>query len=179
MKGAVPKLMWLAAAATWAHNHFFFNTINGTRLLYMQDNYVEGHLLFNIRHSQYFQPHGSSPHFALCICACLDNKFSQHWHGRAGPLKGTAYSPDLTPPHDCWTWGMLKEHVYGSKPRDIQELQRRNEHVTVSTLPWTNPTDLGVTWKWFQVCMKAMVVTTLPDLGQPLFCNFLQWNQFW
>jgi hypothetical protein len=131
MKGAVPKLMSGEVQLLHGpHNHIFLNNINGTRFLYIPDNYVEDHLLLNIRHPRYFQLHGSSPHFALCIHACLD-KFPQQWNGTAGPLNRTAYSPDLIP-HDCWTQGMLKEHVYSSKPRDAQEFQRRNESVNTT-----------------------------------------------
>jgi len=88
------------------HTTILLNNINGTRLVYIPDNYVEGHLLLNIRHPQYFQLHGSSPHFALCIHACLA-KFPRHWNGTAKPLNRMAYSPDLTL-NDCWTRGMLK-----------------------------------------------------------------------
>lgn len=112
------------------HTTILFNNINCTRFLYIPDNYVEDHLLLNIRHPQYFQLHGSSPIFVLCIHACLD-KFPQHQNGTVGPLNGMAYSPDLTP-HDCWTQGMLKEHVYSSKPRDAQENQKRNELVNTT-----------------------------------------------
>lgn len=131
MKGAVPKLM--SGEVQMLHgpqNHIFFNNNNGTIFLYIPDNYVEYHLLLNIRHPRHIQLHGSSPHFALCIHACLD-KFPQHQNGTAGPLNRMAYSPDLTP-HDCCTQGMLKEHVYSSKPRDAQENQRRNELVNTT-----------------------------------------------
>jgi hypothetical protein len=104
-EGAVPRLKSGELQLPHGpHNHIFYTTINGTRFLYMPDNYVEDHLVLNNGHSRYFQLYGSSTHFALCICACFDKMFPQFYifrtvhctiHMRERPTRCTLFLINL------------------------------------------------------------------------------------
>ncbi|XP_054449778.1 uncharacterized protein LOC129087027 [Pteronotus mesoamericanus] len=72
----------------------------------------------------YFQQDGTPPHYALCVREWLDVHFEGRWIGRRGPLEWPDGSPDLTPP-DFFLWGVLKDLVYKTEPRNIDELKDR------------------------------------------------------
>lgn len=71
-----------------------------------------------------FMHDGAPAHYATEVRAWLDEKFPNRWIGRRGAIEWPARSPDLTPP-DFFLWGVLKEDVYGSRAKDIQELMDR------------------------------------------------------
>jgi len=67
---------------------------------------------------------GAPPHFALSVCAWLDQKFL----GRRGPHKWPARSPDPTPCY-FFLWGWAKEEVYRAKPCTMEEMEDRIRNV--------------------------------------------------
>ena len=69
----------------------------------------------------------------LTLMAYLDHTFLGRRIGRSGPLPWPPYSPDLTS-CDFWLWGMVKEHVYGRKILDINDLKDRIRNV-ISSIP--------------------------------------------
>ena len=71
-----------------------------------------------------FLQDGAPPHFAISVRNWLDEHFPGKWIGRRGPIDWPARSPDLTP-LDFYVWGHLKQLVYASKPRTINDLKRK------------------------------------------------------
>ena len=67
---------------------------------------------------------GAPPHWSRAVRKWLDRKFPGRWIGRGGPVRWPARSPDLTP-CDFFLWGFLKSKVYGTRPRDMEELRER------------------------------------------------------
>ena len=52
----------------------------------------------------------------------LNEHFPQRWIGRRGAIEWPPRSPDMTPP-DFFVWGVIKDKVYGSRPRNLDELR--------------------------------------------------------
>ena len=50
-----------------------------------------------------------------------------------GLVKWAARLPDLTP-CDFWLWGMVKERVYVTKPRNVRDPRQKIENV-IATIP--------------------------------------------
>ena len=53
--------------------------------------------------------------------------------GCRGLQKWPARTPDLTP-YDFFLWGWLKEQVYSTKPRNLEELEERIREVMIFIL---------------------------------------------
>jgi hypothetical protein len=81
-----------------------------------------------------FMQDGAPPHFALVVRAWLDAQFPGRWMGRRGPHEWPARNPDLTP-CDFFLWGWVKEEVYRTKPRTLEELEDRIREVIASIPP--------------------------------------------
>ncbi|CAI9536326.1 unnamed protein product [Staurois parvus] len=62
----------------------------------------------------------------------LKEHFPGRWLGRRGPHEWPATSPDLTP-CDFFLWGLLKEQVYSTKPKTLEELEGRLREVICAT----------------------------------------------
>lgn len=71
-----------------------------------------------------FQQDGAPPHFALRVRERLNEKFPGQWIGRGGPILWPPRSPDLSP-LDFFLWGYVKDTVYKTPVKDIQELKTR------------------------------------------------------
>ena len=65
----------------------------------------------------------ASPHFAVVIREWLNAQFSGKWMGRLGLHEWLARSPDLISHYDAFLWDWLKEQVYSTKPRNLEELK--------------------------------------------------------
>lgn len=72
----------------------------------------------------WFQQDGAPPHYAVDVRRYLDEIFLNRWIGRRGHIEWPARSPDLNP-LDFFMWGHMKNVVYKTKPRHIEELQER------------------------------------------------------
>jgi transposase len=72
----------------------------------------------------WFQQDGAPPHYSRQVRHYLDNVFPNRWIGRRGFIEWPARSPDLSP-LDYFMWGYVKDRVYKTKPRDIDDLRNR------------------------------------------------------
>jgi hypothetical protein len=57
---------------------------------------------------------GAQPHFHNLVRSYLDERLSNSWIGRGGPMGWPPRSPDLTP-MDFLLWGFVKHNVYVPK----------------------------------------------------------------
>ena len=74
-----------------------------------------------------FMQDGASPHFAIVVREWLNAQIP----GRRGSHEWPARSPDLTP-CDFFLWSWLKEQVYSTKPRNLEEPKGRIHEVMTS-----------------------------------------------
>ena len=104
---------------------FFFQQKTITADIYLQTltEYVppqleefQAHILF--------QQDGAPPHWGKKVREFLDQKFSNRWIGRDGPIFWPPRSPDITP-LDFFLWGYVKDIVYRTKVKDISDLKER------------------------------------------------------
>ena len=72
----------------------------------------------------WFQQDGAPAHYDRQVRQWLDQKFPGRWLGRRGPIEWPPRSCDLTP-CDFFLWGVIKERVYATKPRDLEDLKDR------------------------------------------------------
>lgn len=72
----------------------------------------------------WFQHDGAPPHNASCVKNYLDEQFPSRWIGPGGTKEWPPRSPDLTP-LDFFLWGYLKDKVYGTNSRTVEELKIR------------------------------------------------------
>ena len=89
-----------------------------------------------------FQQDGAPPHWGLRVRESLDRQFPGKWIGRGGPIPWPARSPDVTP-LDFFFWGYVKDRVYQTPIRDIEELKRK----IVEVVATVNRNMLKNTWK--------------------------------
>jgi len=73
-----------------------------------------------------WQQDGAPPHYGQAVRDYLDDTFSE-WIGRRGTVEWPPRSPDLTP-CDFSLWGVIKDHVYAQKPRNVDHLKLLIEH---------------------------------------------------
>ncbi|GJQ72789.1 hypothetical protein Trydic_g1439 [Trypoxylus dichotomus] len=58
----------------------------------------------------------------------LNDKFGKRGIGKSGPLPWPVHVPDLTP-SDFWLWDVVKDQIYASKPRNLDDLKYRITHI--------------------------------------------------
>ena len=74
------------------------------------------------RADQWFQQDGATPHTATATLGWLRNKFGDQVISRKTVNPWASHSPELNPP-DFFLWGYVKDRVYVTKPRSIDELK--------------------------------------------------------
>ncbi|GBM18465.1 hypothetical protein AVEN_66824-1 [Araneus ventricosus] len=74
-----------------------------------------------------FQQDGSPPHWSLEVRKVLDENFPSRWIGSGGPIPWPPRFPDITSLD--FLWGYVKNIVYQSPIRDIDELKSRTKAV--------------------------------------------------
>ena len=74
--------------------------------------------------SVWFQQDGAPPHFGLQVRNFLNDTFTERWIGRREAIEWPPRSPDLTA-LDFFFWGYLKDRVYKTKPRNLDDLRHR------------------------------------------------------
>ena len=118
--------VWAAICADRLIGPFFFDqTVNGERYLSMlQEQFWPEVERIGLNEKMIFMQDGAPPHWSRAVRNWLDMKFAGRWIGRGGPVRWPARSPDLTP-CDFFLWGFIKSKVYGTRPRDIEELKER------------------------------------------------------
>lgn len=118
--------VWCGLSSNGKVGPFFFEgTVTGAAYLQMlQEKIIPA--LGNIYNEElyYFQQDGAPPHYHRDVRAFLDYNFPQRWIGRRGSASEfPPRSPDLTP-MDFYLWGVMKNSVYGKKPRTLVQLKR-------------------------------------------------------
>ena len=100
---------------------FFDTTVSKDSYLALPKDQIEP----AIAGKDLFYMHDGAPaHYAKEVRAWLDEKFSDRWIGRRGPIEWPPRSSDLTPP-DFFLWGVLKEQVYAERVGTIDELRHK------------------------------------------------------
>ena len=74
------------------------------------------------RKRQWFQQDGATPHTAKQTLQWLKKRFYSRVISLKTDQPWPPHSPDLNPP-DFFLWGFLKDRVYATKPRSIEELK--------------------------------------------------------
>ncbi|PNF31580.1 hypothetical protein B7P43_G00793 [Cryptotermes secundus] len=64
------------------------------------------------------------PHWSTIVRDALEKHFPGRWTGRGGPISWPPRSPDITP-LDCFLCGYVKDVVYKTQVRDIDQLETR------------------------------------------------------
>jgi len=72
----------------------------------------------------WFQQDGAPPHYGRIVRNYLNDTFPNRWIGRRGTIEWPPRSPDIAP-LDFFLWGYIKNKVYFTKPRNLDELQQR------------------------------------------------------
>lgn len=103
---------------------FFDGTVNGDNYLEMLRNYAVPELQMTNEnfHDIYFQHDGAPPHYAIRVREYVERVFGGKTIGRGMAIEMPPRSPDLTP-MDFFFWGFVKEKVYRTKPRTIDDLK--------------------------------------------------------
>ena len=107
--------VWCGLLCNKVIGPFFFQQKTITADIYLQTltEYVAPQL-------EEFQPHSlfqqdeAPPHWGKKVREFLDQKFSNRWIGRGGPIFWPPRSPDITP-LDFFLWGFVKDIVYRTK----------------------------------------------------------------
>lgn len=123
-----PKvIVWGGVWKGGAVGPFFFDgNVNGANYLKMLNDFLVPYLrqkriLGKIR----FQQDGAPPHWSRDVRAFLDRTFPRGWIGRgSNSVSWPARSPDLSP-CDFYLWGTIKDKVYKSKPRTMEDLKTK------------------------------------------------------
>ncbi|EFN82476.1 hypothetical protein EAI_06335, partial [Harpegnathos saltator] len=68
----------------------------------------------------WFQQDGASPHYGRIVRNYLNDTFPNRWIGRRGTIEWPPRSPDIAP-LDFFLWGYIKNKVYFTKPRNLDE----------------------------------------------------------
>lgn len=79
------------------------------------------------RRDLWFMHDGAPAHFSHVARDYLNNTFPNRWIGRGGPIAWPPRSPDCTP-IDFFLWGYLKQLVYSTPIRTLEELRDRIHH---------------------------------------------------
>jgi hypothetical protein len=121
----MPRVSWsgLEFGPKASSDPFFEGNVDGSSYLdLLNDQFWPevGHLVEE--QQLWFMQDGAPAHWAKLVRNWLDQKFTNRWIGRGGEIAWPPRSPDLTPP-DFFLWGLLKDRVYSSKPRTIEDLK--------------------------------------------------------
>ena len=83
------------------------------------------------------RPIRAPPHFSNIVATFLDEQFPATWIGRGSPyITWPAKSPDITPP-DFSFGGFVKDQVYRTSIRDLEDLQERIYAALNNVIPQT------------------------------------------
>lgn len=107
--------------------YFLQPRLNGEAYLnFLRDNLPDllEDVPLRLRQEMWFMHDGAPPHFSLRVRAYLDIAFPRRWIGRGGTVAWPARSPDMNP-CDFFLWGYLKDLVYRSEVRDVEDLRQR------------------------------------------------------
>ncbi|CAF0839836.1 unnamed protein product [Rotaria sp. Silwood1] len=102
---------------------FFRDTVTAESYLEKLRDEIVPAIKSRMNLEEIFYMHDGAPaHYAQSVRYFLHETFPDRWIGRRGPIEWPARSPDLTPT-DYFLWGVIKDRVYATKPKDLQELE--------------------------------------------------------
>ena len=105
--------------------HVQHETMNGERYRAILVEKVVPLLSQRRNRHQIYQQDGAPAHFASSVRALLDDKLTDRWIGRGGPIQWPPRSPDLAV-NDFWLWGYIRDKLYRDpRPRTLAALQDR------------------------------------------------------
>lgn len=117
---------------------FFQGHLTGERYLEFLQNEIEDsldELPLAINNDQlYFQQDGAPPHNAIAVRNYLEERFESNVISTHGPIRWPPRSPDLTP-IDFFVWSHIKEIVYATPSRTLQDLENRIQAAFASITP--------------------------------------------
>lgn len=145
-----PKIIvWCAMSSDTIFGPFFFreSTVNSANYLDMLQNFAFPQFPTNV----IFQQDGAPPHWGSNVREALDDKFPDSWIGRGGPISWPPRSPDITP-LDYFLWGYVKNKVYSSPVKNIEELKERIE----TAINNISPELLARVWKNLEIRLRAL-----------------------
>ena len=135
--------------------YFFEGTVNGESYLKLLKEQVWPILSEREDiHKLHFQQDGAPPHYATKVREWLDEHFPGRWFGRRGPVEWPARSPDLTP-LDFFLWGVIKNSVYGNRPRSIADLRASIQNACDLITPALCAKVCGSVGSRYAECVKA------------------------
>lgn len=85
---------------------------------------LDEHIPLALRRNMWFMHDGAPAHFSVQVRQYLNEAYGTRWIGRGGPCVWPARSPDLNP-LDFYLWGHLKDLVYGSEIRSVEQLWQK------------------------------------------------------
>lgn len=106
-----------------ANGEYFSVTVNGERYREMLADFVIPTLddMGELERTT-FQQDGAPAHVTRPVLNLLNEAFDGRLISRNCEFPWPARSPDLTP-MDFWLWGVLKDNVYKTPPRNMAELR--------------------------------------------------------
>ncbi|CAF1264566.1 unnamed protein product [Rotaria sordida] len=125
----VPRvIVWGGIWSNGVVGPFFFED-NVTSQTYLQ--MLKNHIIPQLEEQPTFQTmiwqqDGAPPHYGQAVRDYLDDTFLE-WIGRRGTVEWPPRSLDLTP-CDFSLSGVIKDHVYAQKPRNVDHLKLLIEH---------------------------------------------------
>lgn len=121
--------VWCAVSRNGIIGPYFFEdndghavTVNSERYVNMIETFLTNEI--DVNESTWFQQDGATAHTARISMAALRHLFGDRLISRNGNMNWPARSPDLSM-CDYFLWGFLKDSVYRSRPRTINELKAR------------------------------------------------------
>ena len=121
-----PKLnVWCGIMHDKIIGPFFFAEKSITAQIYL--NVLTEYVSLQLEQYQpqvIFQRGSAPPHWGHEVCQCLNETFPDRWIGCDGPIPWPPRSSDITP-LDFLLWGYVKDIIYRTKVRDINDLQHR------------------------------------------------------
>lgn len=121
-----PKVnVWCGLMINRIVGPFFFQepTVDGAIYLDMLEQFAVPQIT-DLQPNVMFQQDGAPPHWSLDVRTFLNDTFPQRWIGRGGPIPWPPRSPDITP-LDFFLWGYVKDRVYATPVKDLQDLKQR------------------------------------------------------
>ena len=116
---------------------FYQGTLNGGRYLELLRIHIcawADELPLATLRETWFQQDGAPPHKLREVTELLTATFGDQWMGQYGPTRWPPRSPDLSP-LDFFLWGYLKDEVYATPPRDLDDLKVRVENACRQLTP--------------------------------------------
>ena len=77
-----------------------------------------------VTETMYFQQDGAPAHNSRIVLNYLEDQFRHRLITTHGPIRWPPRSPDLTP-CDFFLWGHVKNRVYSTQPRSIEDLEEK------------------------------------------------------